>query len=548
MKHLFTLLLLFPLVITAQTPQHWFGRGKTADQHRDYAGAEFCYSQAIRFGYHPLDRAYMARATARARQNKFTMAIEDYKRVIDMDKRNAKAFSNRGHTYAQVGRHRFAIMDFNEAIRLGLRDEKIFCLRGISYTAERQYEKAMEDFEESLRRDPRYAYAYFQRGLLWEELEDFKAAYRDYDMALRYDSSNEEIRDARARLIQIAGRPNADQRTRPQRYRPEYSESYSKEGETYIPREENQSWKDNWTREEQKEEEQIITRSEEIDKEKEEITSVEDDFNPYRIDGDLPRTNMSQPDAIAVVIGNKNYTQAKEVSYAHNDARLMKRYLIQVLGFKEGNIFLLEDATTSDFQVYFGTPNNHQGKLYNTVKPGKSDVFIFYSGHGAPDLKEKNAYFLPVNCDPNYVQLGGYPLDVFYKNLYQIPARTKTVVLDACFSGANIYDNLSLVRIKSDPNKLNDPRLSVLTSSTGDQASCWYNAKEQGMFTYFFLRALHDYKNSDANQNGELSFQEVYNYISDKTEGIPYYARRIHGIEQTPTLLGRNREGILLRY
>ena len=47
MKHLYILILLIPLSISAQTPQHWFGRGKTADQHKDYAGADCSQSLVV---------------------------------------------------------------------------------------------------------------------------------------------------------------------------------------------------------------------------------------------------------------------------------------------------------------------------------------------------------------------------------------------------------------------------------------------------------------------------------------------------------------------
>ena len=539
MKHFVTLLLLLPLLLSAQTPRHWFERGKQADRHHDYHNAEHYYTQAIRFGYRPLSRAYMARATAKARQQHYEAAIMDYKQVISMDRGNAKAFSNRGRTYAQLGRHGLAVYDYNEAIRLGLRDAKIYCLRAISHAANQNTKEAFDDFRRALSINPQYAFAYYQRGLVWEEMGYPDRALTDYEWALEYDHHYEEAKESRNRLLQFSEAPhhssNRDRRN-PSRY--ESPRPYPEEKVRYEPEVEEQNWQ---RRPDLRSAPDPVTAEMEPEVE-------EDDFNPYRIDKDLPQTSMRQPDAIAVLIGNKNYALAEEVSYAINDARMMKKYLLEVMGFKEGNIFMLEDATTSDFQVFFGTTDNPQGKLYNSIKEGKSDVFIYYSGHGAPDLKEKKAYFLPVNCDPNYIQLGGYALETFYQNLSVLPARSKTVVLDACFSGANVYKNLSLVRIKSDPSKLNDPGLVVLASSTGDQASSWYNAKKQGMFTYFFLRAIHDRQQSDANADGMLSFQEVQDYVSDKTEGVPYYARRIHGIEQTPVLLGRNSAGILVRY
>lgn len=282
------------------------------------------------------------------------------------------------------------------------------------------------------------------------------------------------------------------------------------------------------------------------------ISNQHTDHAYENLDGDidisknLPKTNMNNPDAIAVIIGNRNYKRTRWVEYAENDATRVRQYLTEVLGFKSSNIFYLKNASKGDLDTYFGTTSNHKGKLFNAVKAKKSDVFVFYSGHGAPGLNDQKGYFVPIECDPNNVELGGYSLDLFYKNLAKIPAKSKTVVIDACFSGAEILDNISPIgiRVKVDTGK----DLVALTSSSGAQVSTWYNAKHHGLFTYFFLKAIHDFENSDVNGDRELTFQEVFNYISNENEGLPYFARRLHGVEQTPTIQGGNSDKRLIQF
>lgn len=265
------------------------------------------------------------------------------------------------------------------------------------------------------------------------------------------------------------------------------------------------------------------------------------------IESDLPKTAMNNSDAIAVVIGNRDYKNAKQVEFAINDAEAMKLYLTEVLGFKEGNIFLISNASKGDFELYFGNKGNHRGKLYNAVKADKSDVFVFYSGHGAPGLKDRRGYFVPVEADPQYIELGGYPIDVFYENIAKIPSKSMTVALDACFSGANVFENISPLVIEVNNPIIRLDNGVVISSSSGSQVSSWYNEKKHGMFTYFFLKAMHN-KNADLNKDNELTFEEIYRFISDNTEGIPYYARRVHGVEQTPTIEGKFESKVFLRY
>jgi hypothetical protein len=264
------------------------------------------------------------------------------------------------------------------------------------------------------------------------------------------------------------------------------------------------------------------------------------------VDLDIPQTSIQNSDAIAVIIGNRDYQRTKNVDYAIHDARAMKMYLKQAFGFKEGNIFYVENATKTDFEILFGNKDSFKGKLFNAVKPEISDVFIYYSGHGAPDLEKFTGYFVPVDSDPSYIAITGYNSEVFYENLSKVPAKNITVVLDACFSGANILEGISPVGIK--PKKFNTIQNGVLlSSSSGTQVSSWYEEQNHGMFTYFFLKAIQD-ANADANKDSMLTAQEIFNYVSDLTEGVPYYARRFRNVDQNPTLQGSKKDFVLLRY
>ncbi len=264
------------------------------------------------------------------------------------------------------------------------------------------------------------------------------------------------------------------------------------------------------------------------------------------IEYNLPKTRMKNRDGIALVIGNGNYEKLDDVDYAINDAVLMKTYLLEVFGFKEGNIFLVKNASKGDLELYLGSATSHRGRLFNAVKPHKSDVFVFYSGHGAPGPAGGKGCLAPVEANPDYFEIQGYALDTFYRNLDKIPARSITVVVDACFSGLNIPDSRSgTVEID-----LSAPPLDngvVLTSSRSNQASTWHDEKKHGLFTYFFLKAIHD-KNADFNKDGRLTLDEMHQYLSDETEGVPYHARRLHGVDQTPTIAGPYQGKVLIRY
>jgi len=246
------------------------------------------------------------------------------------------------------------------------------------------------------------------------------------------------------------------------------------------------------------------------------------------VDVDIPSTGMDRSYGVAVVIGNRDYEKAERVEYAIRDAEVVKDYLVEVLGYREGNVFLVENASLGDFQTFFGTRENYRGRLYNIIKSGKSDVFVYYSGHGAPGLKDRKGYFVPVECDPHYVQLGGYPLDLFYRNLSKLEAKSLTVVIDACFSGARVLKGVSPVVIEVEAPVVVGGKSVVMTSAQGDQVSCWFPEKKHSLFTYFFLQGLR----GEADVDGD---------------GVPYYARALKGIEQRPTIILGDPERVFLK-
>ena len=266
------------------------------------------------------------------------------------------------------------------------------------------------------------------------------------------------------------------------------------------------------------------------------------------VDTNIPKIGIKNKDAIAVVIGNRNYenSDVPTVDFAIRDAAVMKEYLMNIFGYKDGNIIFETDATQGKFMSIFGT-RERDGKLQNYVKKGQSDVFIYYSGHGAPDPESNDGYFVPIDCDPSLVAVNGYSLNLFYEKIYDMGAKSVTVVIDACFSGSSdqgmLLKNISPVFIEVDNSVLSADNALVFTSAAGDQVSSWYPEKKHSLFTYYFLKGLKGEADQDANKL--LSANELLDYLLDN---VSYMARRLNNREQTPGLQTLDEEKVLIRY
>jgi len=204
---------------------------------------------------------------------------------------------------------------------------------------------------------------------------------------------------------------------------------------------------------------------------------------------DLPAARASLPKRHAVVIGVERYREnLPKADFAAGDAKLAAEYFKRVLGVPEQNLALLVDerATKGDFEKYF------ERWLPNRVEAG-DEVFVYFSGHGSPNPAKGDAYLVPYDGDPTYIDQTGYALDRLYAQLAKLPAKSVTVAMDSCFSGAGGRSVLAkgarpLVTVST--VEALPARITVLSASAGDQISNSFQEKGHGLFTYFLLKGL----------------------------------------------------------
>ncbi|GEM_PF-4342780 len=254
----------------------------------------------------------------------------------------------------------------------------------------------------------------------------------------------------------------------------------------------------------------------------------------------IPAHARDAGDGIAVIIGNKTYRNGvAAVEYAHNDADAMKKWVVEVLGYRPEDVIDLRDAGKADLETTFGNQTNPQGKLYRWVRPGRSEVVVFYSGHGIPGPRDGRGYLLPADADPNAVELSGYPLDVLEANLQKLPAKSVTVFLDACFSGRSPGGDLvkaSSIGLRANPMK-GGGGVAVLSAAKSSQMANWDVEARHGLFTEYLLRALYGEADKPrwGNSDGKVTLAEVKKFLDDE---MTYRASRTSSRDQTPDLSG----------
>jgi len=247
---------------------------------------------------------------------------------------------------------------------------------------------------------------------------------------------------------------------------------------------------------------------------------------------DLPSAiGKPKKNSYAIVIGIENYRQRlPRADFAVSDARLVSEYLTKVMGYPEENVILLtnEKALQSDLAKYF------EKWLHNNVEKDDT-VFIYYSGHGAPNPKTGDAYLVPYDGDPSFIDQTGYSLKRMYDALGQLPAKEIVVALDSCFSGAggrSVIAKGARPLVMTMSSAAIPKKVSVLSATSGDQMSSTYEEKGHGLFTYFMLKGIKD--EDVVRQDGSIAVSELFSYVKPKVERV---ARKQFNNEQTPQLI-----------
>jgi hypothetical protein len=263
------------------------------------------------------------------------------------------------------------------------------------------------------------------------------------------------------------------------------------------------------------------------------------------VDVNIPSGRDARSEAVAVVIGISRYQDkdVPRVEFARHDAEIVREYFIRVLGLRPDRIITLfdENASLSAFKRVF------EQQLGLRVRRGVTDVFVYYSGHGAPDVENRSAYFVPWDCEPEYARSTGYSVKEMYTQLQSLKAKSVTVLTDACFSGlsergALLKGTSPIVVVQENP--IGDIANGLaFASAAANQVSGWYQEKKHSLFTYFLLRAMRG--DADLDRNGEITFQELESYVGSQVSEL---SRSMNGREQTPVMTGPGGERVFVRY
>ena len=240
----------------------------------------------------------------------------------------------------------------------------------------------------------------------------------------------------------------------------------------------------------------------------------------------------SKRDAVAIIIGIQDYKRLARAEYANTDAQLFYDYAVRALGIPAANIKLLLDADADQVDVYKALRNWLPAK----VNKGKTDVYVFYSGHGLPAEDGKSLYLLPYGADKDFLDKTAISQQEINTMLQAAQAKSITLFLDSCYSGQTRTGETLLASARPIALKAQTaafpPDFTVIAATAPEQLSWSSTDLKHGIFSYYLMKGMEG--DADLNKDGVITLQEMQNYL---TENVARQAQR-DGRTQLPQLQG----------
>jgi uncharacterized caspase-like protein len=220
--------------------------------------------------------------------------------------------------------------------------------------------------------------------------------------------------------------------------------------------------------------------------------------------------------------------RALNLRYTESDVKELRRVLVERAGLYGAHILQMTDGTP-DRQPTLANLQSALPEFLEKAAP-EDRVIVFFSGHGC--RYQDQTYLVPRDFKRTDPGNTGLPIAQVREALGRCKAQSKLLILDCCHAA----DDKSVEKTASAEAvaKAVDAGKSVrncvvLASCRDDEESMEWDARKQGVFTYWLCRGLEGAAADDA---GKVTVSLLNKYVHERvTDTVEQMARDRH---QTP--------------
>jgi hypothetical protein len=234
-----------------------------------------------------------------------------------------------------------------------------------------------------------------------------------------------------------------------------------------------------------------------------------------------------QPGSYALVIGIEKYRDVAAATGARHDAERFAEMARTTLGVPEDNIRTLLDERAGKSDIA------KQMRWLQSNVPAGGRIYLYFSGHGAPDPTSGVSFIVPYDGDPQYLSESAIKMTEVIGDLEKTKAKDVLAIADSCFSGQGGRSVLApgtrpLVRVQEVKTTA---RVALLSASSGAEISGPSADGKGGLFSKYLIEAIGSGQ-ADMNGDGQISLKELEDWIKPRVKREAKKANR----DQNPSV------------
>jgi TPR repeat protein len=251
----------------------------------------------------------------------------------------------------------------------------------------------------------------------------------------------------------------------------------------------------------------------------------------------IPPTTMmnSNPNAVALIIGVDKYESITSAPWAESDARSFYDYAQNVLGISTDKIRLITGSDSSEAGIW----KSVERWLPTMVDRNKSDVYLYFAGHGLASADGNNAYLIPWDGDPDLLARTAILRSELIDGLKDLNAANVTLFMDTCYSGKArggkgtlVADSRGLRIVKKDTLYNLPDNFTLFSAAANDETASSHKVLEHGLFSYWVMQGLGG--DADSNSDRKITNGELHAFIDKNVQK----SAAAMGRKQHPQLVG----------
>jgi hypothetical protein len=221
----------------------------------------------------------------------------------------------------------------------------------------------------------------------------------------------------------------------------------------------------------------------------------------------------SNSNALALIIGVAKYSKTNaNALYADKDAQQFYDYATMKLGIPSDNIKELVNAKADRVEITLAIKD----WIARSTKSGKTDIYVFYAGHGLSTADGKDMFLLPYDGLPRLLEDSAIKRDQLFADIQKANPKSVTVFLDTCYSGTTRGTDMLIasrpIAIRALKQSI-PSNFTVFSAAAGDQTSKPLEEAKHGMFSYFLMKGMEG--DADTNADNKITAQELHNYVKE---------------------------------